>query len=307
MEFQRLRGLESLQRVRARYSLHHRLRPDRRGEGGRSHESGCRRLYSEDRLARLGATVSRELERVRLFREQARAQRKSEESARHLAEILDNISEGFLSLDLDWRFNHVNRAAEKIVRFTREEMLGRGFWELFPTLRGTRFETELRRAMAYQIGVHLEDYFPAYDIWLDLNTGYNQYGLAILLRDVTEQRRFNEQLRQTQKLESLGVLAGGVAHDFNNLLTGIMGNASLALEIIPWNDPARPMLRDVMEASDRASHLTRQLLAYAGKGRFIVETLNLSDLIQQISNLIGSSVPKHVGLDLNLCIAAAVC
>ena len=78
-------------------------------------------------------------------------------------------------------------------------------------------------------------------------------------------------LLQKDKLESLGLLAGGIAHDFNNLLVGIMGNASLALETISTNNPARSMLKDVMLASETAANLTRQLLAYAGKGRFVVE------------------------------------
>src|SRR5262249_32316998 len=72
-------------------------------------------------------------------------------------------------------------------------------------------------------------------------------------------------LRQTQRLESLGILAGGVAHDFNNLLTGIMGNASLVLETLEPGSQYRAMLQDVITAGERAAQLTRQLLAYAGR------------------------------------------
>jgi len=83
--------------------------------------------------------------------------------------------------------------------------------------------------------------------------------------DITERKQKEQQLRQTQKLESLGILAGGIAHDFNNLLVGIMGNASLALDAVAAAPGARPMLQDVISASERAAQLTRQLLAYAGK------------------------------------------
>jgi signal transduction histidine kinase/CheY-like chemotaxis protein len=117
---------------------------------------------------------------------------------------------------------------------------------------------------------------------------------------MAEQKRGEEKLLQTQKLESLGVLAGGVAHDFNNLLTGILGNASLALHILPGESPARSMLEDVIAASDRAAHLTKQLLAYAGKGRFIVRQLDLSDTVRDVSHLIQSSIPKNVHLELDL-------
>jgi CheY-like chemotaxis protein len=109
-----------------------------------------------------------------------------------------------------------------------------------------------------------------------------------------------EQLRHTQKLESLGVLAGGVAHDFNNLLTGILGNASLALESVSLHHPVRGLLRDVVTASERASHLTRQLLAYAGKGRFIIEPVDVSTLVREIGSLIQTSIPKYVQLRLDL-------
>jgi PAS domain S-box-containing protein len=115
-----------------------------------------------------------------------------------------------------------------------------------------------------------------------------------------ERKRLEEQIRQAQKLESIGVLAGGVAHDFNNLLTGVMGNASLALETLSPTDPGRPFLEDVVRATENAAHLTRQLLAYAGKGRFIVEAINLSELARELTNLIQTSIPKTVHLRLEL-------
>lgn len=115
-----------------------------------------------------------------------------------------------------------------------------------------------------------------------------------------ERRRLEEQLRHAQKLESLGLLAGGVAHDFNNLLTGILGNASLALDCVDGNPDVRLMLQDIIHASERAADLTRQLLAYAGKGRLIVEPLDFSEIVRDISELIRTSVPHSVELALDL-------
>ncbi|MDQ2898294.1 MAG: response regulator [Acidobacteriota bacterium] len=115
-----------------------------------------------------------------------------------------------------------------------------------------------------------------------------------------ERVHFESQLQQTQKLESIGLLAGGVAHDFNNLLTGILGNSSLALDSMPRSSPARQMLEDVVQASQRAAGLTRQLLAYAGKGRFVVEPVDISDLVQEISSLIQTSISRNVQLRLDL-------
>jgi PAS domain S-box-containing protein len=121
-----------------------------------------------------------------------------------------------------------------------------------------------------------------------------------VFRDVTLRKYQDEQLRQTQKLESLGVLAGGVAHDFNNLLVSIMGNASLALEILPKESPASSRLHDLVQAAKQAAHLTRQLLAYAGKGRFLVQPIDLSAFVTDVAHLLQISIPKNVELRLQL-------
>ena len=120
------------------------------------------------------------------------------------------------------------------------------------------------------------------------------------MRDLTERKRFERELQDTAKLESVGLLAGGIAHDFNNMLTGIMGNASLVYAETTPHDPSRPFLREIIGAAERASHLTRQLLAYAGKGKFVVQRINVSDLIREILILIRTSIPKTVEVRLEL-------
>ncbi len=118
--------------------------------------------------------------------------------------------------------------------------------------------------------------------------------------DIDEQKRAQQAVLQTQKLESIGLLAGGVAHDFNNLLVGIMGGASFALGTIPPAHPAYAMLQGVVDASERAAHLTRQMLAYAGKGRFVIEPVDLSDMVSRTSQLVSASIPKSVELKLQV-------
>jgi PAS domain S-box-containing protein len=119
-------------------------------------------------------------------------------------------------------------------------------------------------------------------------------GVQSLVQDITERKQFEDQLRQTQKLESLGVLAGGIAHDFNNLLVGILGNASLTLDTLPPGSPIRPMIQDVITSSERAARLTSQMLAYSGKGRFVVEQVDIAELIRETLPLIQASVPRTV-------------
>ncbi len=115
-----------------------------------------------------------------------------------------------------------------------------------------------------------------------------------------ERKKLEDHIRQNQKMDSLGVLAGGVAHDFNNLLVGIMGNASLAIDMLHTSSPLVPLLEDVILASQKAAELTRQMLAYAGRGRLVTEMTNLSALVQDMSDLVRTSISRRVRLDLRL-------
>ncbi len=124
-------------------------------------------------------------------------------------------------------------------------------------------------------------------------------GIVANFRDVTERKRaererqtLEAQVQQAQKLESLGVLAGGIAHDFNNLLTGILGNADLALADLSPASPARESLAQIMSASHRAADLCRQMLAYSGKGRFVVEAIDLNDVVTEMGHLLRASTSK---------------
>lgn len=111
-----------------------------------------------------------------------------------------------------------------------------------------------------------------------------------------ERRRLDRQMQQTQKLESLGILAGGIAHDFNNLLVAILGNAGLALLELPPESPARQTVQAIETAAQRAADLTRQMLAYSGKGKFVIEPLNLSRVVEEMAHLLEVSVSKRAVL-----------
>ena len=112
---------------------------------------------------------------------------------------------------------------------------------------------------------------------------------------------FERQLQETQKLEGLGVLAGGIAHDFNNLLTGILGNASLArLSLLPQQTDLASSLHNIEQSSMRAADLCKQLLAYAGKGRFVIEPLDLSALVRETAHMLEVSINKKTSLQLHL-------
>ena len=115
-----------------------------------------------------------------------------------------------------------------------------------------------------------------------------------------DRRTMERKLQERQKLESLGLLAGGIAHDFNNLLTGVLGNASLARSSLPMGSELGIYLDDIEKTSRHASDLCRQMLAYSGAGRFMVETLQLNELIEDMTQLLRLSISKTAVLKYDL-------
>ncbi len=122
----------------------------------------------------------------------------------------------------------------------------------------------------------------------------------VMFTDHSDRRRNEEALRQAQKLESLGVLAGGIAHDFNNLLSAMLGNLNLAQIKLPVGGASAPYLENMEGTIRKAAELTRQMLAYSGKGRFVVEPIDLNRLVAEITHLLTVSISKRVQLEYDL-------
>jgi PAS domain S-box-containing protein len=115
-----------------------------------------------------------------------------------------------------------------------------------------------------------------------------------------ENRRLEAQFHHAQKLESLGVLAGGIAHDFNNLLMSMLGHASLAETDVPQGSLAHEHLKQIELAARRASELTNQMLAYSGRGRFVVGPVDLSSLVSEMARLLETVISKAATLKVEL-------
>jgi PAS domain S-box-containing protein len=128
-----------------------------------------------------------------------------------------------------------------------------------------------------------------------------------VVRDITIQKlreqerlQLESQMQQAQKMESLGVLAGGIAHEFNNMLGGILGTAELMLSDLPTDSQLRKDIEQIMAAAGRAAHLTEQMLAYSGKGAFVVKPLDLSRVVREMSELLRTATPKGVQINFDL-------
>jgi signal transduction histidine kinase/ActR/RegA family two-component response regulator len=133
-------------------------------------------------------------------------------------------------------------------------------------------------------------------------SGVLGFSIDVTDRDRAEKERANlqSQLLQVQKLESLGLLAGGIAHDFNNILTAILGGAATARLTLAPESPAHADLDIVINAAQRAADLTRQMLAYSGKGHFEIRPIDLSRLVKEIANLLETTISKKVQMRLEL-------
>ncbi|MCB9567832.1 MAG: response regulator [Myxococcales bacterium] len=129
-------------------------------------------------------------------------------------------------------------------------------------------------------------------------------GLAIEAHEHHEQevksRRLESQLRQAQRLESMGLLAGGIAHDFNNLLVGILGNAGLALAELPADAATRPLIEDIRAAATRAAELAQEMLAYSGRATISTGDVDLNALIEEMLHLVWRPATRRAELELHL-------
>ena len=121
-------------------------------------------------------------------------------------------------------------------------------------------------------------------------------GIVLVFRDVTARQALERQIRDTERLQSVGRLAAGIAHQFNNLLTAVIGYGELAVAKLPPDHEVRSLLATVLNASQRAANLTGQLLAYAGKGSFVIERIDLSELVSKSQDLLEASLPANVRL-----------
>ncbi len=129
--------------------------------------------------------------------------------------------------------------------------------------------------------------------------------VAGIAEDISDKKQKEEErlalqskIQHSQKLESLGVLAGGIAHDFNNLLGAVLGNADLALESIPPGFPGREFIEKIGRAAERAAGLTSQMLAYSGKGQFLVESVQLDRLVSEMAQLLETVISKKAKLQI---------
>jgi PAS domain S-box-containing protein len=241
--------------------------------------------------------------------EALRADKRSAEALRKWEHLFEHAGCGIVLVEPSGvAMRAVNSAYARMHGYTVEELTGRPLVDTLAPEARTKLErsAKISDENGHHIyeSVHLRKDGTTFPALIDLTSLKDDGGNVVLrwgnCEDVTERKRLEQRVRETQKVESLRVLAGGLAHDFNNLLTAIIGNASLVIENQPAGSSARANLAEVIRASEKAAELTRQMLAYSGKGGFIIRPVSLSDEVREITKLLQASIPKKVHLEFDL-------
>ncbi|HEX8394555.1 MAG TPA: PAS domain S-box protein [Longimicrobium sp.] len=235
--------------------------------------------------------------------------RRQEEEARRMAEIVRSTSDAIISKSLDGTVLSWNPAAERMLGWTEAEMVGASVLRVVPPELHGEERAVLARAAAGEMVNHFEtDRLCRDGRVLRVSVTVSPFpdsegritGISTVTRDITGQRRLEEQLRAAQKMEAVGRLAGGVAHDFNNLLTAIRGNAALLLADLPEGDILREDVAEIDRAAVRAAELTRQLLAFSRRQvlqpRVLDPNAAVRDMQRMLARLISADVDLVVAL-----------
>ncbi len=289
--------------------------------------AGAQDYLMKDNLVRLGQTIEREMRQAenRRFRKNVSAckladrdltERKRSEAERKQSEeelrkseeryrvLVENAHDIIYEHDLEGNYTSTNKAGEQITGYTLEETLKLNIADTVAPEHVSKAREMIvaklagQNITAYELEIIAKD---GRRIPVEVNTSVVfQDGVPIgvqgIARDVTQRTQLEEQLRQSQKMEAIGQLAGGVAHDFNNLLTVIGGYSSILLVKLPRDSPYRAGIQEIQKASDRASSLTRQLLAFSRKQILQPKILDLNAVVSNLDKMLRRLIGEDVDL-----------
>jgi len=226
--------------------------------------------------------------------------------------VLESTADGLVALDDEGHVIIANERAWDMWRIPHELRLNRDSRKILKTVLS---QVKNPDVMKQKIRALLKTPETSFDIihfkdggtFEQLSRPLKKDGIVVgrlwSFRDITERKRseeeknkLNEQLRQSQKMEAIGRLAGGVAHDFNNLLTGINGYSEVIMNHLPGDDPLRNDMQEIIKAAKRATSLTQQLLAFSRKQVIAPKVINLNDLVQEDEKMLSRIIGEHIKL-----------
>ncbi|OWK44537.1 PAS domain S-box protein [Fimbriiglobus ruber] len=239
----------------------------------------------------------------------ATSKRATAKALSNFAAIVASTQDAIIGHTMDGVVTSWNPAAERLYGYTAAEMIGRPIF----VLATPEDEGEMRAMFAR---LSRGEVVPPYEksrrrkdgslveVSVSISVVRDQdgrvTGFAAIVRDITQFRQLEEQYRHAQKMEAVGRLAGGIAHDFNNLLTVIGGYSNLLLEDLPHDNQYRPAIEEIREAGERATNLTRQLLAFSRKQVLQPAVLDLNDVVTQTGRMLQRLIGEDISISLIL-------
>ncbi|MFL5244961.1 MAG: PAS domain S-box protein [Gemmataceae bacterium] len=232
------------------------------------------------------------------------ALRQSEAKYRSLVE---NLEQSILLKDAKLRYAAANRRYCEGVGLPEEQIIGKVDFDLYPADLAEKYHADDQKVLETGQRLEMEEQNLANGVLRTVRVvktpvrdGSGKInGVLIIFWDVTQQRELESQLRQSQKMEAVGLLAGGVAHDFNNLLTAILGNLFFLQAELPPEHPGQTLLEAVEKASQRAANLTSQLLGFSRRTLLRPEPVNLNDTVDEVVAILARTIDPRVTITLN--------
>jgi hypothetical protein len=277
-------------------------------------KAGAHDFFLKDRLSRLCSAVERELREAEKRRSLERSEREREEALERLGrserlfhDLFESAPDATMIVDGEGVVRAASRQSEKLFGYTPRELTGQSVEMLFPPAARSGYRDLRDKFLAAPapgfMGAGTQHLFALrkdgstlpVEISLSPLTTESDT-LVAAVRDLTARRQLEDQLRQVQKMEAVGRLAGGVAHDFNNILGVILGHSQILLGGMGPNDPRRGRVEQIISASERAAGLTRQLLAFSRRQVFETRVLDLNESIEAVIKMLGRLIGEDVVL-----------
>jgi PAS domain S-box-containing protein len=238
--------------------------------------------------------------------ERKRAEEALRASEARYQSLVENLAQSVLLKDSEFRFCAVNTPFCQMVGRSASDILGRTDFDLFPPDLAEKYRRDDRHILKSGARLEMDEECliggqrrTVRTVKTPVKDAQDQIvGVVGSFWDVTEQRVLEAQLRQAQKMEAVGQLAGGVAHDFNNLLTAILGNLALVLGELPSGEAHRGLLLETERAAARAAELTRQLLGFARQTVLRLEPTDLGGCLQEVTGLLRRTIDPRITVEV---------